>query len=70
MNSSTPTRQVKVLVDSGYRGLAKDHPDQVIALPLKPTKDALPDEVAAYETARKAQSLATHPRRTRHLRPS
>jgi hypothetical protein len=47
---------VKFLVDSGYRGLANDHPDQVIAPPLKPKKDAPPDEVAAYEAARKAQS--------------
>jgi hypothetical protein len=47
---------VKLLVDSGYRGLANDHPDQVIAPPLKPNKDAPPDEVAAYEAARKAQS--------------
>jgi hypothetical protein len=44
------------LVDSGYRGLANDHPDQVIAPPLKPKKDAPPDQVAAYEAARKAQS--------------
>ena len=48
--------EVKFLVDSGYRRLAKDHPDQVIAPPLKPKKDAPPDQVAAYETARKAQS--------------
>jgi hypothetical protein len=48
--------EVKFLVDAGYRGLAKDHPEQVIAPPLKPKKDAPPDEVAAYETARKAQS--------------
>jgi hypothetical protein len=47
---------VKFLVDSGYRGLAKDHPDQVVAPPLKPKKDASPDQVAAYEAQRKAQS--------------
>jgi hypothetical protein len=47
---------VKFLVDSGYRGLAKQHPGQVIAPPLKPKKDAPPDAIAAYETARKAQS--------------
>jgi hypothetical protein len=47
---------VKSLVDSGYRGLAKHHPGQVIAPPLKPRKDAPPDVTAAYETARKAQS--------------
>jgi DDE superfamily endonuclease/Helix-turn-helix of DDE superfamily endonuclease len=47
---------VRFLVDAGYRGLAKDHPNQVIAPPLKPKKDAPPDQVAAYEAARKAQS--------------
>jgi len=47
---------VKLLVDSGYRGLANDHPDQVIAPPRKPRKNATPDQVAAYEAARKAQS--------------
>lgn len=30
--------EVKILVDSGYRGLA-DHPYQVIASPLKPKKE-------------------------------
>jgi hypothetical protein len=47
---------VRFLVDAGYRGLAKDHPGQVIVPPLKPKKDTPPDHVAAYETARKAQS--------------
>jgi hypothetical protein len=47
---------VQFLVDAGYRGLAKDHPDQVIAPPLKPKKDAPANEVTAYEAARKAQS--------------
>jgi hypothetical protein len=47
---------VRFLVDAGYRGLARDHPDQVIAPPLKPKKNAPPDEIAAYETARKTQS--------------
>ena len=47
---------VQFLVDAGYRGLAKDHPGQVIAPPLKPKKDAPPDEIAAYEAIRKAQS--------------
>lgn len=47
---------VRFLVDSGYRGPAKSHPEQVIAPPLKPKKDAAPDVIAAYETARKAQS--------------
>jgi len=44
---------VKFLIDSGYRGLANDHPDQVIAPPLKPKKDATADEVAAYQATRK-----------------
>jgi hypothetical protein len=48
--------EVKFLVDSGYRGLAKDHPDQVIAPPLKPNKNATPEQVATYEATRKAQS--------------
>jgi hypothetical protein len=47
---------VQFLVDAGYRGLAKDHPGQVIAPPLKPKKDTPPDDTAAYEAARKAQS--------------
>jgi len=52
--------QVKVLVDAGYRGLAKDHPGQVIAPPSKPTK-ATADEIAVWEAARKAQSSARIP---------
>lgn len=32
--------QVQVIVDSGYQGLARDHPDQVTAPPLKPRPDA------------------------------
>lgn len=47
---------VEALVDAGYRGLAKGHPDQVQAPPLKPKKDAPPEAVAAYEADRKAQS--------------
>ena len=51
-----PTVKFLADSDSGYRGLANDHPDQVIAPPLKPKKDASPDQIAAYETIRKAQS--------------
>jgi hypothetical protein len=36
--------------------LANDHPDQVTAPPLKPKKDAPPQQVAEWEAARKAQS--------------
>jgi DDE superfamily endonuclease/Helix-turn-helix of DDE superfamily endonuclease len=48
--------EAKFLVDAGYRGLAKDHPTQVSAPPLKPRKNATPEDQAAYEQARKAQS--------------
>ena len=48
--------QVKVKVDAGYRGLAKLFPDQVQAPPLKPRKDAPPEDTAAWEAARKQQS--------------
>jgi len=48
--------QVKAKVDAGYRGLAKQFPDQVQAPPLKPKKDAQPEELAAWEEARKQQS--------------
>jgi hypothetical protein len=47
---------VRFLVDSGYRGLANEHPAQVVAPPLKPKKDATAEEIAAYEATRKAQS--------------
>ena len=48
--------QVKAKVDAGYRGLAKEFPDQVQAPPLKPKKDATPEETAAYEAERHKQS--------------
>jgi hypothetical protein len=48
--------QVKALVDAGYRGLARQFPDQVTAPPLKPGKDAPPCEVASWQISRKAQS--------------
>lgn len=44
--------QVKAKVDAGYRGLAKQFPDQVQAPPKKPGKDAPPEEFAAWEEAR------------------
>lgn len=52
---------VHLLVDAGYLGLAKRHPDQVSAPPLKPKKDARPEEIVAYEKARHAQSSARIP---------
>ena len=51
-----PVPQVKAKVDAGYRGLAKEFPDQVQAPPLKPKKDATPEETAAYEAERHKQS--------------
>ncbi len=48
--------QVKAKVDAGYRGLAKQFPDQVQGPPKKPGKDAQPEETAAWEEARKQQS--------------
>ena len=48
--------QVKSKVDAGYRGLAKQFPDQVEAPPLKPKKGASPEETAAYEEQRHRQS--------------
>jgi hypothetical protein len=48
--------QVRAKVDAGYRGLAKEFPDQVQAPPLKPKKDAPPEETAAYEAERHTQS--------------
>jgi hypothetical protein len=48
--------KVKAKVDAGYRGLAKQFPDQVQAPPPKPKKDARPEEVAAWDAARHQQS--------------
>ncbi len=48
--------RVKALVDAGYRGLARQFPDQVTAPPLKPGKDAPRREAALWEISRKAQS--------------
>jgi len=48
--------QVKSKVDAGYRGLAREFPDQVQAPPLKPKKNAAPEETAAYEEQRHRQS--------------
>lgn len=48
--------EVKAKVDAGYRGLAKQFPHRVEAPPLNPGKDASPDELAAWQKARKRQS--------------
>jgi len=47
---------VNAKVDAGYRSLAKQFPDQVQAPPLKPKKNAPPEETAAYEEQRHKQS--------------
>ncbi|MGH3226929.1 MAG: transposase family protein [Streptosporangiaceae bacterium] len=48
--------QVKAKVDAGYRGLAKEFRGQVQAPPLKPKKDAPPEETAAWDEQRHRQS--------------
>ncbi len=48
--------QVRAKVDAGYRGLAKEFPDQVQAPPLKPKKNASPEETAAWDAERQQQS--------------
>ena len=48
--------QARAKVDAGYRGLAKEFPDQAQAPPLKPGKDATPEETAACEEQRHKQS--------------
>ena len=48
--------QVKAKVDAGYRGLARQFPEQVQAPPPKPKKDAPAAETTVWEQARKQQS--------------
>jgi hypothetical protein len=48
--------QVKAKVDAGYRGLARQFPDQVQAPPLKPEKDAPPEQAASWDALRHQQS--------------
>lgn len=47
---------VKLLVDAGYQGLARDHHDQVYAPPLKPRPEAPPEQQVEWEHDRKRQS--------------
>ena len=47
---------VHATVDAGYRGLAKAFPGQVHAPPPKPATDTRPEELAAWQQARKQQS--------------
>jgi DDE superfamily endonuclease/Helix-turn-helix of DDE superfamily endonuclease len=48
--------EVRAKVDAGYRGLAREFPGQVQAPPLKPKKDAAPQETAAWDAERHQQS--------------
>jgi hypothetical protein len=48
--------QVKLLVDAGYQGLAKDHPDQVTAPPLKLRPGTPLSRQVEWQAERKAQS--------------
>lgn len=48
--------QVQVLVDSAYRGLANDHPGQVLPPPLPPAKTAPEPAQDLWRKQRKAQS--------------
>lgn len=52
----THYRQVRIDVDAGYLGLAKQFPGQVSAPPKKPKSDAAPEEVTRWQQARKTQS--------------
>lgn len=45
-----------MLVDTGYQGLARDHPSQVTAPPPKPDPAAPLARHLEWQTARKAQS--------------
>ena len=47
---------VKAKVGAGYRGLAREFPDQVQAPPLKPKNNAPPEETTAWEAERHRQS--------------
>src|SRR5260370_205562 len=48
--------RVKRRGEGGYRGPAREFPDQAQAPPLKPKKDATPEESAACEAERHKQS--------------
>ncbi len=49
---------VQAEMDAGYRGLHRDHPDQVSVPPARPRTDAPPEVTQAWEQARHAQSSA------------
>ncbi|MFJ8746566.1 transposase family protein [Embleya sp. NPDC127516] len=55
--------QVKAKVDAGYRGLAKQFPDQVEAPPLKSKKDATADDTAPWATSARPPSRNKQSRR-------
>lgn len=47
---------MNLLVDAGYQGLARDHPDQVSAPPLEPRPNAPAERHTEWQIARTAQS--------------
>jgi hypothetical protein len=49
---------VRARVDSGYRGLAKEFPDQVSAPPKKPADEACDGDKYGWQEARRRQSSA------------
>lgn len=51
-------RDVQAEMDSGYRGLRRDHPGQVSVPPLKPRKGAALEAIQAWAQERHAQSSA------------
>jgi len=60
--------QVKAKVDAGYRGLAKEFPDQVQAPPLKPEKDAPPRRGRGLGRSPSPAVIRTDLRRARQRR--
>lgn len=48
--------EVNIILDAGYRGLARDYPDQVIGPPRKPGRDASDQEKTDWLQARHDQS--------------
>jgi hypothetical protein len=63
--------QVRLKVDAGYRGLAREFPDQVEAPPLKPKKDAALGTDLRRARQRRPQEMAAPaalPRKPRRLR--
>ena len=60
--------QVKAKVDAGYRGLAREFPDQVQAPPPKPKKDTPPEATAAIRVQTPRTVIGADLRRARQRR--